>query len=87
MSLITWIIFGGIVGWLASILMGKNGGMGILANILVGIIGAMVGGAIAGMIGLEGVSGFNVSSFIIAMAGSILLIAIINLFERGTDTN
>lgn len=87
MSLITWIIFGGIVGWIASMIMGKNHSMGVLANVIVGIIGAMVGGAIAGMMGLEGVSGFNMSSFIVAMAGSILLIAVINLFERGTDVN
>lgn len=87
MSLITWIIFGGIVGWIASMVMGKNQSMGVLANVIVGIIGAMVGGAIAGMMGLEGVSGFNMSSFIVAMAGSILLIAVINLFERGTDVN
>lgn len=87
MSLITWIVFGALVGWLASIVTGKNHTMGLLANVAVGIIGAIVGGAIAGMIGLEGVSGFNFSSFAIAMAGSILLIAVINLFERGTDVN
>ena len=79
MGIIIWLIIGGIVGWLASIIMKRDGQQGILLNIIVGIIGSWIGGKfIAPMIGGAGVMGY-VSAFI----GAVILLAIVNLFRRG----
>ncbi len=75
MGWIMTIIVGGIVGWLASILMKTNAQMGLLANILVGIIGSAIGFWIAGMLGLAAMGGF--ARFIVAIAGAALLILIL----------
>jgi uncharacterized membrane protein YeaQ/YmgE (transglycosylase-associated protein family) len=84
MNFLLWIIFGGIAGWLASIIVGTNPQMGILANIVVGIIGAFLGGWIADMI--SGRSGkpkserpTSVWGFIWAVIGAIILLVILNL--------
>lgn len=84
MSLITWIIFGGIVGWIASIITGKNEDMGIILNIVVGIAGALIGGTIAGMMGIGDVGEFSISSFIVALLGAVLLLSLVKLFDRQT---
>lgn len=75
MDLLVTIIIGGIIGWLASIVMKTNGQMGILANVVVGIVGAFLGGAIASALGihLNGAAG----SWIIAIVGASLLIWIL----------
>jgi uncharacterized membrane protein YeaQ/YmgE (transglycosylase-associated protein family) len=75
MSLIMTIIIGGIVGWLASILMKTNAQMGILANVVVGIVGSFLGSTIAGELGLR-VNG-GIESWIVAVMGAALLIAIL----------
>lgn len=82
MSLIAWIIFGGLVGWIASIITGKNQEMGIILNIVVGIAGALIGGTIAGMIGISDVGEFSISSFIVALLGSVLLLSLVKIFDR-----
>lgn len=84
MGIILWIIFGGLVGWIASMIMGTNEEQGAILNIIVGIIGALIGGFIANFFGMEGVSGFNLSSFIVALVGAIILIGIVKLFSRGS---
>ena len=75
MSLIMTIIVGGIIGWLASILMKTNAQMGILANVIVGIVGSFLGGAIAAQLGIRG--GGTAGSWMIAIVGAALLIAIL----------
>jgi uncharacterized membrane protein YeaQ/YmgE (transglycosylase-associated protein family) len=75
MSLLMTIIIGGIIGWLASILMKTNGQMGILANIVVGIVGSYLGGAIAGELGVRVHTA--PASWIVAVLGAALLIAIL----------
>ncbi|HSW65573.1 MAG TPA: GlsB/YeaQ/YmgE family stress response membrane protein [Bacillota bacterium] len=77
MSIIAWIVFGGIVGWLASIIAGANQQMGILANIAVGIIGAFLGGFLFNMLGGSGVTGFNIWSVIVAVVGAVILLLIL----------
>jgi uncharacterized membrane protein YeaQ/YmgE (transglycosylase-associated protein family) len=74
MSIIIWIIFGGIVGLVASMIMG--GTNGLLLDIILGIIGASVGGWIMDFFGKSGVSGFNIYSFLVALLGAIVLIAV-----------
>lgn len=74
MTIIIWIIFGGLVGLVASMIMG--GGNGLLIDIILGIIGASVGGWVMDFFGKSGVSGFNIYSFLVALLGAIILIAI-----------
>jgi len=75
MSLLMTIIIGGIIGWLASILMKVNAQMGILANVIVGIIGSFLGGAVAQALGLRVHVGAE--SWIVAVLGAALLIALL----------
>lgn len=82
MGILAWLVFGGLAGWIASMIMKKNGSMGILANIVVGIVGAFIGGFVMDLIGQSSMMTFNVKSFLVAVAGSIILLAIINLFNR-----
>jgi uncharacterized membrane protein YeaQ/YmgE (transglycosylase-associated protein family) len=83
MGLIVWLIVGGIVGWLASIIMRTNGQQGILLNIVVGIIGAFLGGLIMGR-GTINNSGLTVTTFLVSLLGAVVLLAIVNLLRRGS---
>ena len=77
------MIIGGIVGWLASIVMKTNAQMGLIANILVGIVGSMLGFWIAGLLGLGG--GGAIVGFVIALLGAVLLIFVLQklgLFKK-----
>jgi len=75
MHLIVTLIIGGVVGWLASIVMKTNAQMGVLANIVVGIVGSLLGYWIAGLIGLS--ANGVIASWLIAVAGAVVLIAIL----------
>ncbi len=75
MSIIAWIVLGLLAGWIASMIM-RGGGYGVIGDIIVGILGALIGGFITGpLFGLD-VTGFNVESLIVAVVGAIILIAI-----------
>lgn len=82
MNLILWIVFGALAGWIASLIMGTDAEMGAVANVIVGVIGAFIGGFLANLFGLGGVSGFNVWSLIVAIVGSIVLLWIVRMFRR-----
>lgn len=86
MGIISWIILGGIAGWIASMFAKTNESMGIFANIIVGIIGAIIGGFIFGMLGGEEVSGLNLYSLLVAVVGSVVLLYIVKLF-RGSSAH
>ena len=78
MSFLIYIIFGGLVGWVASILMGTDGQQGIILNVVVGLVGALLGSWIFGLLGIGGsVTGFNIGSFVVALVGAVVLIAIV----------
>ena len=85
MGLILWLIVGGIVGWLASMIMKTDGQQGILLNVVVGIVGAFIGGwLISPLVGLGTInSGFSIGSLVVSLIGAIILLAIVNLFRRG----
>lgn len=85
MGWIIAIIVGGVAGWLASLVMNRDASMGILWNIIVGIIGALLGNAVlAPLLGFGGsIQTFDLGAFIIAVLGAIILLAIVNLIQRG----
>lgn len=74
MGIISWIIIGGLAGWIASKVMNTDREQGFFANILVGVIGAMIGGWLWSILGGDGQLGFNVASLLIAIGGSIVLL-------------
>lgn len=82
MNILVWIIFGALAGWIASIVMGRNRQMGALANIIVGIVGAFIGGWIMNQFGAAGVTGFNVNSLLVAILGAIVLLFVVGLVRR-----
>ena len=82
MGILAWIIFGALVGWLASKVMKTDAQQGGMANILVGIAGALIGGFGASLMGGEPVTGFNLYSFIIAMLGAIVLLGIVKAVRK-----
>jgi uncharacterized membrane protein YeaQ/YmgE (transglycosylase-associated protein family) len=74
MGIISWIVFGAIAGWLASLLSGTKKGKGCFFNIILGVVGAFLGGAIFKFLGGEGITGFNIWSLLVAVIGSMLLL-------------
>jgi len=82
MGLIIWLIVGGVVGWLASIIMRRDAEQGIFLNIVVGIVGAFIGGLIISG-GTINNSPLNVMSFLVSLLGAVILLAIVNLVRRG----
>jgi len=86
MGWIIALIVGGIAGWLASLVMNRDASMGIFWNIVVGIIGSLIGNALAGpLLGVRGsVQEFSLTGLIIAFVGAVVLLAIVNLVQRKT---
>ncbi|WP_394269139.1 GlsB/YeaQ/YmgE family stress response membrane protein [Qipengyuania sp.] len=85
MGWIIAIIVGGVAGWLASLVMNRDASMGIVMNIIVGIVGALLGNFLANLLfGVQGsIQEFDLTGFIIAVIGAIVLLAIVNLVQRG----
>ena len=85
MEWILIIVVGGVLGWLASIVMRTDAQQGILLNVLVGIIGALIGGwVISPMVGVGTINeGLSIGSFLVSLVGAVVLLAIVNLFRRG----
>lgn len=79
MGIIIWIIFGAIAGWIASMIMGTNDSL--VMNIILGIVGAVVGGWLMSLLGEGGVTGFNLYSFLVAIMGAIVLISIVRVLR------
>ena len=87
MNFLWIIIIGGILGWLASLVMRTDGQQGILLNIVVGVVGALIAGVfITPMIGSRPITSgdFDLSSLLVSFVGALILLAIINLFRRGS---
>ncbi|RPE79924.1 GlsB/YeaQ/YmgE family stress response membrane protein [Vulcaniibacterium tengchongense] len=87
MGIIIWLIVGGIIGWLASLIMRTDAQQGIILNIIVGIIGAFIGGWLGSVLGIGGgdinSGDFSISGLLLSLVGAIVLLAIVNLFRRG----
>lgn len=87
MSIIIWLIVGGFVGWLASLIMRTDAQQGIVLNIVVGIIGALLGGfLLAPLFGTGTINqgDFSLSGLLVSLLGAIVLLAIVNLVRRGS---
>lgn len=80
MSLLIYILFGAIAGWIASMIMGTNGQQGWIMNIVLGIAGAFVGGLIMNMLGFSGVTDFNLYSLLVAIGGAVILVWLGSMF-------
>ena len=79
MGILSWIILGGVAGWLASLVMKRNDQMGCITNIIAGIVGAAVGGWVFSLFGGTGVTGFNLPSLVVAFVGAVIVVAVVNL--------
>lgn len=84
-TVIIWLVIGGIVGWLASLIMKTDAQQGILLNVVVGIVGAFLAGwLISPLVGVGTINqGVSIGSILVSLVGAIVLLAIVNLFKRG----
>lgn len=82
MNIIGWIVIGALAGWIGSLFTGNNKRMGSLANIAVGIVGAMIGGFIMNLAGGAGITGFNLWSLLVATVGAIILLVVMGAIKK-----
>lgn len=84
MGWIIALIVGGVAGWLASMVMNRDASMGIVWNIVVGCIGSVIGNLVANQFGIAGsVKEFSLTGLFVAFVGAVVLLGIVNLFQRG----
>jgi uncharacterized membrane protein YeaQ/YmgE (transglycosylase-associated protein family) len=87
-NFILWLLFGALVGWLASLVMRTDAQQGALLNIVVGIVGAFLGGLLFNLLGIGGSNindgNFSIGALIVSFVGAVVLLGIVNLFRRGT---
>lgn len=87
MNLIIWLVIGGLIGWVASILMRTDAQQGVLLNVVVGIVGALLGGwFISPMVGVPTINegAFSAGALLVSLVGAVILLAIVNLVRRGS---
>jgi uncharacterized membrane protein YeaQ/YmgE (transglycosylase-associated protein family) len=87
MNIIIWLIVGGIIGWLASLVMKTDGQQGMILNVVVGIVGALVGGwLLSPLVGAGTVNqgDFSVMGLLVSFGGAVILLLVVNLFRRGS---
>ncbi len=87
MSIIAWLVVGGIAGWLAGYLVKGDEGLGVIGHIVLGIVGALVGGFLAGLLlGGDYTTGINITTIIVAVIGAVILVVGYNLIRGRTRT-
>jgi uncharacterized membrane protein YeaQ/YmgE (transglycosylase-associated protein family) len=87
MNLIIWLVVGGVIGWIASLMMKTDGQQGIFLNVIVGVVGAILAGwFISPLVGVGTINqdNFSLPSLLVSLVGAIVLLAIVNLIRRGT---
>lgn len=84
MTIIVWLVIGGIAGWLASKVMGKDKQMGVVANVVTGVVGAFLGGWVVKLMGGEAdvLTGFNLPSLATAFVGAVILLALLRAIKK-----
>ena len=86
MNFIIWLVVGGLIGWVASMVMKTNAQQGMILNVIVGIVGAFLGGwLISPLVGVPTINqnAFNMGALLVSLLGALILLAIVNLFRRG----
>lgn len=83
MGILAWIILGGVAGWLASMVMKTNESQGKIMNVVVGVVGALIGGFVMNLFGDYGY-GFNLLTLVVATVGAVVLLAVVGLFTGGS---
>jgi uncharacterized membrane protein YeaQ/YmgE (transglycosylase-associated protein family) len=86
MNVIIWLVVGGLIGWVASIVMRTNAQQGILLNVVVGIVGAVLGGwFLSPFVGVSTInqSNFSIPGLLVSLVGAVILLAVVNLVRRG----
>ena len=86
MNFIIWLVIGGLIGWVASMVMKTDGQQGIVLNVIVGIVGALLGGwLISPLVGVATINqnNFSLAALGVSFVGAVILLAIVNLFRRG----
>lgn len=84
MNFLLWLLMGAVAGWIASLIMKTNQSQGTLIDIVVGIVGAFLGGWLFQTFGQSGVTGFNFYSLLVAVVGAVVLLFLVRLVRRGT---
>ena len=87
MNIIIWLAVGGVIGWIASLIMRTDAQQGILLNVVVGIVGSLLGGwFLSPLFGVSTInqSNFSLPSLLVSLLGAVILLAIVNLIRRGT---
>jgi uncharacterized membrane protein YeaQ/YmgE (transglycosylase-associated protein family) len=87
MNLVIWLVIGGLLGWVASMIMRTDAQQGVLLNVIVGIVGALLGGwFISPLVGVPTINQgtFSLGALLVSLVGAIILLAIVNLVRRGT---
>ncbi len=85
MELLLWAIFGGIAGWLASIIMKTDPQQGVLMDVILGVVGGIVGGFLMSIVGFAGVTGFNLYSMFVSVLGAVALIWLGRVVRHATS--
>ena len=87
MNLLIWLVVGGVIGWIASMIMRTDAQQGVLLNVVVGVVGAMLGGwLISPLLGVGTInqSNFSIGAMVVSLVGAVILLAVVNLFRRGS---
>lgn len=90
MNILIWLIVGGVVGWVASIMMNTNGQQGIVLNIVVGVVGAFLAGLVlTPLLGIDTINqnNFSLSGLLVSLMGAIILLALVSLFRKRGNLN
>ncbi len=83
MGILSWIVFGAVAGWIASLVAGRDKGMGCMLNIITGIVGAFIGGALMQFLTRRSFEfGFDLRSFAVAVLGSLILLALVRAARK-----
>lgn len=84
MGLILWLVIGGVVGWLASLIMRTDAQQGIILNIVVGIVGAFIAGLIFSHGNINTSAPLDITNILVSLVGAVILLGIVNLIRRGS---
>ncbi|HET7202365.1 MAG TPA: GlsB/YeaQ/YmgE family stress response membrane protein [Steroidobacteraceae bacterium] len=86
MNILIWLVVGGVIGWIASLIVGTDAQQGVLLNVIVGIVGALIGGwLISPLVGVGTINdgAFSMGSLFVSLLGAVILLAVVNLLRRG----